>query len=199
MFSKIINKSSLIQHSIRYNVINEFSIKSSLSINLNNLNRIGSIRGVKERAGKSVRPGCTLVIDNVPHRVTKIQQGKRGKGGGYVSAKMKNMVTQLNTEKTFTSDETVEHADLDREAVQFAWRDGDNFVFISTVSFEEIRIPKDDVDNNEFIKEGQEVKLLKFRDTLIGVELPKIVEYTVASLDGSKSWYVLVIYNLVLL
>jgi elongation factor P len=191
MFSKLINKSGVpvIQHSLRYNVINEFAIKSSSSINFNGLNRIGSIRGLKERAGKSVKPGSTLVIDNIPHRVTKITQGKRGKGGGYVSAKMKNMVTQNNTEKTFTSDETVEHADLEREAVQYSWLDGDNFVFISTVSFEEIRIPKDDVDNSEFIKEGQEVKLLKFRDTIIGVELPKIVEYSVISLDGSKSWY----------
>lgn len=38
----------------------------------------------KERAGKAVKPGEALVIDGAPHKVTKITQGKRGKGGAYV-------------------------------------------------------------------------------------------------------------------
>jgi hypothetical protein len=38
----------------------------------------------KERAGKAVKPGAALVIDGAPHKVLKITQGKRGKGGGYV-------------------------------------------------------------------------------------------------------------------
>ncbi len=33
-----------------------------------------------DRAGKSVRPGAALVLDGIPHRVTKMNQGKRGKG-----------------------------------------------------------------------------------------------------------------------
>jgi hypothetical protein len=36
------------------------------------------------RAGKVVKPGVALVIDGQPHKVKKITQGKRGKGGGYV-------------------------------------------------------------------------------------------------------------------
>lgn len=59
----------------------------------------------KERAGKSVRPGAALVLDGVPHRVTKIIQGKRGKGGGFVKATLKNMESSNTFEKTFTSDE----------------------------------------------------------------------------------------------
>lgn len=38
----------------------------------------------KERAGKAVKPGAALVVDGAPHKVLKITQGKRGKGGGYV-------------------------------------------------------------------------------------------------------------------
>jgi hypothetical protein len=36
------------------------------------------------RAGKVVKPGVAVVIDGQPHKVKKITQGKRGKGGGYV-------------------------------------------------------------------------------------------------------------------
>lgn len=38
----------------------------------------------KERAGKAVKPGAALVLDGAPHKVLRITQGKRGKGGGYV-------------------------------------------------------------------------------------------------------------------
>jgi translation elongation factor P/translation initiation factor 5A len=38
----------------------------------------------KDRAGKAVKPGEFIVIDGAPHKVLKITQGKRGKGGGYV-------------------------------------------------------------------------------------------------------------------
>lgn len=101
-------------------------------------------RGLKERAGKSVRPGANLVLDNIPHRVTKIIQGKRGKGGGFIKATLKNLQTGFTHEKTFTSDETVEHADMERQIAQFSWKDtsDDTLVFMNTQTFEEIRIPK---------------------------------------------------------
>ena len=59
----------------------------------------------KERAGKSVKPGAAIVLDGAPHRVIKIIQGKRGKGGGFVRATLKNMISPNSFEKTFTSDE----------------------------------------------------------------------------------------------
>lgn len=38
----------------------------------------------KERASKIVKPGEVIVVDGAPHKIGKITQGKRGKGGGYV-------------------------------------------------------------------------------------------------------------------
>jgi len=146
-----------------------------------------SIRTLKERAGKSVKPGTNLVVENVPHRVTKIMQGKRGKGGGFVKATLKNLITGFTHEQTFTSDEMVEHADLEKEAVQYSWSDGQDFIFMNSL-FEEVRLSKESVDKQgQFLLEGQEVKLLKFKDAVIGLELPTICEYTVESLDESKS------------
>ena len=37
-----------------------------------------------DRAKQAVKPGAVLVVDGQPHKVKKITQGKRGKGGGYV-------------------------------------------------------------------------------------------------------------------
>jgi elongation factor P len=141
----------------------------------------------KERAGKSVRPGANLVIDGVPHRVAKITQGKRGKGGGFVRATLKNIKSAQVFEKTFTSDEMVEHADMEREKYQYSWNDGNLYVFINTVSFEEVQLLKEDVDKAEFLVEGQEVMLLMFNDAVMGVELPLTLEYAIDEVLGSEN------------
>jgi elongation factor P len=136
--------------------------------------------------GKSIRPGATLVLDGIPHRVTRMNQGKRGKGGGFIRATLKNMKSLQVFEKTFTSDETVEHAELTREKAQYSWSDGGNFFFMNSVSFEEISVPSDDVDDKDFLVEGQEVTLLYFNDKIIGVDLPKMYDYMVEEImdDG---------------
>jgi hypothetical protein len=42
-----------------------------------------------ERARDCVKIGGSIRENGAPHRVIKITQGKRGKGGGFVKAKMK--------------------------------------------------------------------------------------------------------------
>ena len=141
----------------------------------------------KARAGKSVRIGCSLVLDGVPHRCTKMIQGKRGKGGGFVRATLKNLISLQTFEKTFSSDEVVEHADLETRVAQYSWEDVNSLVFMSSDTFEEIRVPKDVADNKDYLLEGSDVKLLLFRDSVIGVEIPEVGEYVVVKLDTDKS------------
>lgn len=136
-----------------------------------------------ERAGKSVKPGAALVIDNEPHKVVKITQGKRGKGGGFVRATLKSLISNSVFEKTFTSDENVEHADLERDRVQYSWEDSDCYVFMNSDTFEEIKVPKDVIDDREWLSEGLDIKLLKFRGKVIGAQLPEVCEYSVEAVD----------------
>lgn len=89
-----------------------------------------------------MRPGVAILVDGAPHRVSKIVQGKRGKGGGFVRATVKNLVSGQVFEKTYTSDEMIEFADLEKELATFSWEDSDNYIFMSTQTFEEITVPK---------------------------------------------------------
>ena len=141
----------------------------------------------KERANKCVKPGAALVIDSVPHRVISITQGKRGKGGGFVRARLKSLVSNNTFEKTFTSDEIVEEADLEKVTVQYSWNDGNEYIFIDTTSFEETRVNTEIIDKRDFLCEGQEVTLLKFGEEVIGVQMPIVCEYTVTAIDVTKS------------
>lgn len=111
----------------------------------------------KERAGKSIRPGCAIIIDSQPHRCSKMVQGKRGKGGGFIKATLKNLITGNTYEKTFTSDEIVEHADLERRGVTYSWADDTNYYFMDLETFEEIVIQHKNVEYGDYLVAGLEV------------------------------------------
>eukprot|EP00596_Hydrurales_sp_CCMP1899_P009588 CAMPEP_0119047482 /NCGR_PEP_ID=MMETSP1177-20130426/53338_1 /TAXON_ID=2985 /ORGANISM="Ochromonas sp, Strain CCMP1899" /LENGTH=165 /DNA_ID=CAMNT_0007022137 /DNA_START=307 /DNA_END=804 /DNA_ORIENTATION=- len=124
-------------------------------------------------------------------KCTKMIQGKRGKGGGFVKATLKNFKTGATSEKTFTSDEMVEHADLERKTASYSWADNDNLMFMNTDTFDEIQVPKKEVENVKFLFAGLEVKLIFFGDKVIGVDLPHMVDYVVNGRpmgDGSHNY-----------
>lgn len=54
-------------------------------------------------------------------------------------------------------------------------------------TFEERRVDRDELENAELMREGQAVKLLKFRDKIIGVELPDVVELKVTAVEDSAA------------
>lgn len=96
--------------------------------------------------------------------------GKRGKGGGFIRAKLRNLTNQAVFEKTYTSDEVVEEADYDKQKLQFSWRDGEQLVFLDISSFEEVKIPKDQIESHENLKEGEVVKVLRCQGVFLGME-----------------------------
>ena len=125
---------------------------------------------VKERALKIIKPRALITHDNAPHRVTKIQQGKRGKGGGFVKAMLKNLITGALFEKTYTSDELVEGCQLEKLPCTYTYRDGHEFVMMHETTFEEYRIEASIISGEDkYLVEGEGVRLLRFQGKPIGV------------------------------
>ena len=69
----------------------------------------------KERASKACKPGTSILIDNNPCKVIKIVQGKRGKGGGFVKATVKSLTNGQTFDRTYSSDDMVDLAEISRE------------------------------------------------------------------------------------
>ena len=91
--------------------------------------------------------------------------------GGFVKAKVKKIEGGGTFEKTFDSSEMVEMAEIEREKVQCTWEDTHEFVFMDMTTFEEKRVPKEDVSAAKFLEEGVEVKLQVYNGKVIGKEL----------------------------
>ena len=95
-----------------------------------------------------MRPGVNIILDNQPHRCTKMVQGKRGKGGGFIKATLKNVINGNSFEKTFTSDEMVELTELERKTMSYSWSDDSNYYFMDLETFEEVAVPTNIVDED---------------------------------------------------
>ena len=99
-------------------------------------------RHLREKAGKAVKPGAALVLNNFPYKVMKMKQGGRGRGASFVKASLRNLETSAVVEMTFINDDMVELAELDKEPVEFSWYDTttSSLVFMNMTSFEESRV-----------------------------------------------------------
>lgn len=100
------------------------------------------LRHLREKAGKAVKPGAALVLNNLPYKVVKMKQGGRGRGASFVKASLRNLETAAVVEMTFINDEMVELAELEKEPVEFSWFDNStsSLVFMNMTSFEETRV-----------------------------------------------------------
>ena len=77
-----------------------------------------------------LKTGITLELDNGLFQVVEFQHVKPGKGGAFVRTKLRNVKTGNVFDRTFNAGIRVEQAILDREDMQFLYRDGDDYVFM---------------------------------------------------------------------
>ena len=103
----------------------------------------------------------------------------------FFRATLKGLTTEQHFDKTFTSDEIVEHASLHHTKAQYNWTDGENYNFMDSETYEEIVLSKDDVTSDviDFLYEGLEVRLNWYDNKVISVELPLVMEMEVVSFD----------------
>lgn len=111
---------------------------------------------------------------------------KMGRGSGTIKVKVKNLVTGANVEKSFITGARVQDATLDRNKVQFLYKDGSGYHFMDTVSYEQFELPERLVGSDgKYLKEGLEILLYSVDGKPMYLDIPKILEYKVTQTGGS--------------
>jgi elongation factor P len=128
-----------------------------------------------------LKNGITLQLDNGLFQVVEFQHVKPGKGGAFVRTKLRNVRTGAMLEKTFNAGIRVEQAIVDRQDMQFLYRDGDDYVFMNLVSYDQVHVaPKSLGDAADYLVEQAIAQIAQHDGEIIGVEIPASVELTVA-------------------
>lgn len=131
-----------------------------------------------------LKNGITLELDNGLFQVVEFQHVKPGKGGAFVRSKLRNLKTGAVLDKTFNAGIRVEQAVIDKKDMQFLYRDGDEYVFMDTESYDQINVPPVALgDAADYLVE-QAIALIAFHNgVIITVEIPPAVELTIAETE----------------
>jgi elongation factor P len=131
-----------------------------------------------------LKNGMTLNIDGQLWNVVDFQHVKPGKGGAFVRTKLKNVMSGKVVDRTFNAGVRVEQANVDRREMQYLYREGDDFVFMDTETYDQPHIPAATVgDVASYLLEEQNAVVAFNEGTPLYVELPAAVELTVSQTD----------------
>ena len=139
-----------------------------------------------------LKNGLVLNIDGALWTVIEFQHVKPGKGGAFVRTKLKNVLTGKVVDKTFNAGVKVETANVDKRDMQYLYKDGDDWVFMDTQSYEQTHVPNAVVgDASKYLLENQTAIVATHDGVPLYVELPASVElmvtYTEPGLQGDRS------------
>ena len=87
-----------------------------------------------------LKNGITLELDNGLFQVVEFQHVKPGKGGAFVRTKLRNVRNGNVLDSTFNAGIRVEQAIVDRQDMQFLYRDGDDYVFMNTTTYDQMHV-----------------------------------------------------------
>ena len=131
-----------------------------------------------------LKNGMTLNLSEGLMTVVEFQHVKPGKGGAFVRTKLKNYRTGAVLERTFRADEKVQVAVIDKRDMQYLYREGDEFVFMDTETYEQAHVPASALgDAVSYLKEGDIAVLPHYEGAPMGVDLPAAVELEVVETE----------------
>lgn len=131
-----------------------------------------------------LKNGITLELDNGLFQVVEFQHVKPGKGSAFVRTKLRNVKTGNVFDRTFNAGVRVEQALLDKKDMQFLYRDGDEYVFMDTESYEQMNVaPVALGDAADYLVEQAVAVIAFYNDEIVTVEIPASVELTIAETD----------------
>ena len=131
-----------------------------------------------------LKTGITLQLDNGLFQVVEFQHVKPGKGGAFVRTKLRNVKTGNVFDRTFNAGVRVEQAIINRDDMQFLYRDGDDYVFMNNETYEQMNVaPVALGDAADYIIEGMTAQVAFHEGEIIGVEIAASVELTIADTE----------------
>ena len=131
-----------------------------------------------------LRKGLTIVEDGELLMIVDWQHVKRGRGTAFVRLRMRNLRTGSNFEETYMAGSKFETAYLEHKTVQYLYRDGPNFYFMDTETYEQPIVSEEMLgDAVNYLRENDRVDLLFYEGEVLDVELPASVALEVAHTD----------------
>ncbi len=131
-----------------------------------------------------LRKGAKIEIDGEPYIIVQFEFSKPGKGQSLYKCKLKNMVTDIQFDRTFRASEKFKEPDLEEQEMEYLYSDGERYCFMNTSTYDQEFLTEDQIsDAKDFLKENTVCNILLFEGNPIGISLPIFINLKVEQTD----------------
>ncbi len=130
-----------------------------------------------------LRKGLKIEMDGEPYEVVEFQFVKPGKGQALYRCKIRNLVSGGTIDKTYRAAEKIDKPNLTERGLVYSYQDGSSYVFMDE-NYEQVLVGGDVLgEQQNFLVEDSEVKILFYNDRPIEVTLPNFIERTIVETE----------------
>lgn len=126
------------------------------------------------------RKGLKVQIDGEPYLMTEMNFVKPGKGNAMYKCKLRNLIRGTMLDRTYKGGDSLEAADVEQTDATFLYRQGEDYVFMDSKSFEQYEVSGEQGgDIWKYLKDGMAVTITLFNGSPITIDPPTHVELEV--------------------
>lgn len=135
----------------------------------------------------NIVPGMTISLDGKVYRVESSVKVSMTKGSPFIKTKLKDLITEQQTEKNFKLDQTIEEVFLEEHFLEYLYPEGKNFLFLDIGNLEQVVVlAKILGDKINYLKEGVQLKAMFYGNSVFSVELPQFLELMVIKTESAS-------------
>ena len=140
-------------------------------------------------AATQLRPGNVIKHAGELFSVFSVAHRTPGNLRAFVQAKLRNLRSGAMIEHRFRSEDRIEQAMVEEHEMQFLYRDGEDYHFMNTETYEQTHLHKDVLgDSADYMLPEGMIKVEFYEGKPVGIELPATVDMTVVETEpGLKS------------
>ena len=131
-----------------------------------------------------LRKGVAIELDGDLWQILDYHHIKMGRGSAQVRITLRNIKRGQTIERSFQAGTKWPRAQMERRPVQFLYRDGNDFHFMDTDTYDQFSLSTDQLGEAVlYLKDGMTVDRTSYQGDTIGVELPVTVDLTVTQTE----------------
>ena len=131
-----------------------------------------------------LRKGVAIELDGELWQILDYHHIKMGRGSAQVRITLRNVKRGQTVERSFQAGTKWPRASMEKRPVQFLYRDGDDFHFMDTDTYDQFMLRGEQLgDSTQYLKDGMLVDRTTYQGETIGVELPVTVDLVVADTE----------------
>ncbi len=124
-----------------------------------------------------MKGGMKVEVEGAPYNVVGVELVKPGKGQAFTRVKLKHLKTKRVIERTFKSGEKLDIADVNETKMRLLFIEGDNATFMDDVSFDQVLIPLDIIEENrKWLKEDTLFDVVFYKGEVVDITPPTFME-----------------------